>query len=182
MALTRSLIRAFAELNGGREEGLKSPVELTNDYILRNHVQSNMFVTLFYGVLDLTSGQLAYVNCGHNPPVVLGSTGVKMHLRPTSPAVGMFPDIEPKVQWLSLEAGDVLFAFTDGVTDARASDGALFSEGRLLQLLGQPAPSAGALLNRVVESVRSHIGAATQFDDITMIAARRKPVLEVEPG
>ena len=182
MALTRSLLRAFAELNGSRETSLKNPVELTNDYILRNHIQSNMFVTLFYGVLDLTSGQLAYVNCGHNPPVILDSTGVKVYLRPTSPAVGMFPNIEPKVQWLSLEPEDVLFAFTDGVTDARAADGTLFSEGRLLQLLKQPAPSAGALLHRIVESVRSHIGAATQFDDITMIAARRKPVLDVEPA
>jgi phosphoserine phosphatase RsbU/P len=180
MALTRSLIRAFAELNTGGETALKNPVELTNDYILRNHIQSNMFVTLFYSVLDLTSGQLAYVNAGHNPPVILGPTGVKAQLQPTCPAVGMFPNIEPKVQWLSMEPGDVLFAFTDGVTDARALDGSLFSEGRLRQLLEQPALSAAALLHRIVASVRSHIGAATQFDDITMIAARRKSVLDEE--
>jgi sigma-B regulation protein RsbU (phosphoserine phosphatase) len=181
MALTRSLIRAFAELNTGGETALKNPVELTNDYILRNHIQSNMFVTLFYSVLDLSSGQLAYVNAGHNPPVILDSTGVKAHLQPTCPAVGMFPNMEPNVQWLSLEPGDVLFAFTDGVTDARASNGSLFSEGRLRQLLEQPAPSAAALLHRVVESVRSHMGTATQFDDITLMAARRQPVLDVAP-
>jgi phosphoserine phosphatase RsbU/P len=181
MALSRSLIRAFAGLHESLATGGKNPVELTNEYIVQNHENSNMFVTLFYGVLDLASGQLAYVNCGHNPPVIIGSTGVKLRLRPTVPAVGMFPNIEFKMQQVGLEPGDVLFAFTDGVTDARASDNGFFTEERLLQLLQQPAPSALALLNRIDESLRSHIGAATQFDDITMIAARRQPVLEVEP-
>jgi phosphoserine phosphatase RsbU/P len=178
MALTRSLIRAFAELNESHVTCLKNPVELANDYILRNHVQSNMFVTLFYAVLDPASGQLAYVNCGHNPPVIIDSTGVKVRLQPTSPAVGMFPNIELQVQQVSLEPGDVLFAFTDGVTDARDANGGFFTERRLLQLLEQPAPSAMALLHRIVESVNAHIGTATQFDDVTMLATRRKPVLE----
>jgi phosphoserine phosphatase RsbU/P len=181
MALSRSLIRAFAGLNESRAIDGKNPVELTNEYILQNHANSNMFVTLFYGLLDLASGQLAYVNCGHNPPVIIGSTGVKVHLRPTGPAVGIFPDIEFKVQRVGLEPGDVLFAFTDGVTEARASDGSFFTEARLLQLLEQPAPSAAALLNRIDESLRSHSGSGTQFDDITMIAARRQAVLDIEP-
>jgi sigma-B regulation protein RsbU (phosphoserine phosphatase) len=181
MALSRSLIRAFAGLHESLATGGKNPVELTNEYIVQNHGNSNMFVTLFYGVLDLASGQLAYVNCGHNPPVIIGSTGVKLRLRPTVPAVGVFPNIEFKMQQVGLESGDVLFAFTDGVTDARASDNGFFTEERLLQLLQQPAPSALALLNRIDESLRSHIGVATQFDDITMIAARRQPVLEVKP-
>ena len=179
MALSRSLIRAFAELNESHVTCLKNPVELTNDYILRNHDQSNMFVTLFYAVLDPASGQLAYVNCGHNPPVIIDSTGVKVRLRPTGPAVGMFPNIELQMQQVSLEPGDVLFAFTDGVTDARDANGGFFTERRLLQLLEQPAPSAMALLDRIVESVNVHIGTATQFDDVTMLAARRKPVLAV---
>jgi sigma-B regulation protein RsbU (phosphoserine phosphatase) len=178
MALTRSLIRAFAELDESHVTCLKNPVELANEYILRNHAQSNMFVTLFYAVLDLASGELAYMNCGHNPPVITNATGMKRHLRPTSPAVGMFPNIELKVQQVSLELGDVLFAFTDGVTEARDAHGGFFTEGRLLQLLEQPAPSAVALLHRIIESVNAHIGTAPQFDDITMLAVRRKPVLE----
>ena len=181
MALSRSLIRAFAGLNESPATGGKNPVELTNEYIVQNHENSNMFVTLFYGVLDLANGQLTYVNCGHNPPVIIGSTGVKVRLRPTVPAVGMFPDIEFKMQQVGLEPGDVLFAFTDGVTEARAPNDGFFTEERLLQLLEQPAPSALALLNRIDESLCSHIGAATQFDDITMIAARRHPGLDVEP-
>jgi sigma-B regulation protein RsbU (phosphoserine phosphatase) len=182
MALSRSLIRAFAGLNESHATSVGKPVELTNDYILQNHDNSNMFVTLFYGVLDLTSGELAYVNCGHNPPVILSSTGVKVHLRPTGPAVGMFPNITWNVQQVSMEPGEVLFAFTDGVTEARAVDGSFFTEARLLQLLEQPSPSAVALVDRIDESLRSHIGTATQFDDITMITARRQAVSHAELG
>jgi sigma-B regulation protein RsbU (phosphoserine phosphatase) len=174
MALSRSLLRAFAEL-ATSEADLKSPIELTNAYILRNHMQANMFITLFFGVLDPATGLLTYVNGGHNPPVIIGSTGVKARLRPTGPAVGMFPDIEFKVQQVSLELGDILFAFTDGVTEARDANGRFFTEARLLQLLEQPASSAAALLNRIEESVRAHIAATNQYDDITMIAARRNP-------
>jgi sigma-B regulation protein RsbU (phosphoserine phosphatase) len=181
MALCRSLMRAFAGLHEGPATGGKNPVELTNEYIVQNHENSNMFVTLFYGVLDLANGQLTYVNCGHNPPVIIGSTDVKVRLRPTVPAVGLFPDIEFKMLQVDLEPGDVLFAFTDGVTEARAPNDGFFTEERLLQLLEQPAPSALALLKRIDESLRSHIGAATQFDDITMIAARRHSGLDVEP-
>lgn len=182
MALSRSLIRAFAGLNESHATGVGKPVELTNEYILQNHDNSNMFVTLFYGVLDLSSGQLSYVNCGHNPPIVIGASGVKGHLRPTGPAVGMFPDVEWKVQHVSLEPGDVLFAFTDGITEARAVDGSFFTEERLLELLVQPVTSAVALLDRIDESLRSHVGSATQFDDMTMITARRRPLSAEESG
>ncbi len=181
MALSRSLIRAFTGVNENGTTRVKNPVELTNDYISQNHENSNMFVTLFYGVLELASGRLSYVNCGHNPPIIVGAAGFKAHLQPTGPAVGMFPEIEFKMQQADLEPGDVLFTFTDGVTEAHDANGSFFTEKRLLQLLEQPAPSVVALLDRIDESLRSHIGAATQFDDITMIAARRQPALDAEP-
>lgn len=181
MALSRSLIRAFAGLNKNNTTNVKDPIEQTNEYILQNHNNSNMFVTLFYGVLDLASGQLAYVNCGHNPPVVIGTTGVKTHLRPTAPAVGIFPGVEWKVQSVDLEPGDVLFAFTDGVTEAHAPDGSFFTEERLLQLLEQPTASAVSLLDRISESLNAYMGTATQFDDITMLAARRNLAHEMQP-
>jgi phosphoserine phosphatase RsbU/P len=181
MALTRSLIRAFAEQNENTTEGRNNPVELTNDYILRNHSRTNMFVTLFYGVLDLTSGQLTYVNCGHNPPVIIGSGDVKAHLQPTGPAVGVFPNLGLKFQQVNLEPEDLLFAFTDGLPEAHDVEGNFFSNERTLELLEQPVASAEALLERLGTSVRSHIGAALQFDDITMMAVRRKSVPAVAP-
>jgi serine phosphatase RsbU (regulator of sigma subunit) len=140
-----------------------------------------MFVTLFYGVLDLTSGQLTYVNCGHNPPVIIGSGDVKAHLQPTGPAVGVFPNLGLKFQQVNLEPEDLLFAFTDGLPEAHDVEGNFFSNERTLELLEQPVASAEALLERLGTSVRSHIGAALQFDDITMMAVRRKSVPAVAP-
>ena len=136
MALSRSLLRAFAELDARSEADLKSPIELTNAYILRNHIQANMFVTLFFGVLEPATGLLTYVNGGHNSPVIIGSTGAKARLQPTGPAVGMFPDAKFIAHQVSLAPGDTLFAFTDGVTEARDTNGRFFTEARLLQLLG----------------------------------------------
>ena len=80
MALSRSLIRAFAGLNKSHATGVKNPVELTNEYILQNHDNSNMFVTLSYGVLDLASGDLLVFGgpsrrVFHGVPKVYDATG-----------------------------------------------------------------------------------------------------------
>jgi sigma-B regulation protein RsbU (phosphoserine phosphatase) len=158
---------------------LRNAMELTNDYIARNHEDANMFATTFFGVLDPTNGQLLYVNGGHNPPVVLGAEGVKARLTPTGPAVGMLSEAEFRIGQHSLEPGDVLFTYTDGVTDARDISRAVFSEKRMLALLEQPADSAAALLDRVDAALQSHIGSADQFDDITMLAVRRSPRDEI---
>jgi phosphoserine phosphatase RsbU/P len=174
MALTRSLLRAFAESHVWATADLKNPIERINAYILRNHTQANMFVTLFFAVLEPATGLLTYVNGGHNPPVIIGPAGIKARLEPTGPAVGMFPDVTFQARQVTLALGDVLFAFTDGVTEARDVYGGFFTEARLLQFLEQPADSAIALLQRIEESVRAHTAAAAQSDDITMLAVRRK--------
>ncbi len=70
----------------------------------------------------------------------------------------------------------MLLVFTDGVTDARNPQGELFTEKRLLPLVQDPVSSASELLDRIVASLRDHIATADQFDDITMMAVRRKPV------
>ena len=77
-----------------------------------------------------------------------------------------------------LEPGDLLMTFTDGVLDARDPAGQLFAEKRLLSLLQQPIPSALALLGDIEANLRAHIDTANQFDDITMLAARRLPLSE----
>jgi sigma-B regulation protein RsbU (phosphoserine phosphatase) len=197
MALTRSLLRAYAtqhyslrwtdllddKLSSGAARArmapstgtsaLKNAMDLTNDYIARNHAESNMFATTFFGVLDPVSGLLAYVNGGHNPPAIVGPNGIKARLKPTGPAVGMMPGVEYRIDQVKLEPGDMLFTFTDGVTDTRAPDRELFSEKRMLALVEQPAPSATALLDRLDEALHAHMADADQFDDITMLAVRR---------
>jgi phosphoserine phosphatase RsbU/P len=135
-----------------------------------------MFATTFFAVLDPATGQLNYVNGGHNPPVLIGADGIKDRLKPTGPAPGILPNVDYHIGQAQMEPGDILFTFTDGVTDAKNPAGQMFTEKRMLALIEPPAESARALLDRVDDAVRAHISTANQFDDITMLAARRSPL------
>jgi phosphoserine phosphatase RsbU/P len=203
MALFRSLYRAYSQQNYSmrwtdvmdegftRNEGgasarkrfapqtgtvaLKNAMNLTNDFILHNHADANMFATTFFAVLDPATGQLNYINGGHNPPVLIGQQGIKDRLKATGPAPGVLANVDYRIGQTHMEPGDVLFAFTDGVTDAKNPAGQLFTEKRMLALIEPRAESALDLLDRVDDALRAHIATANQFDDITMLAARRSP-------
>ncbi|MCB9076538.1 MAG: SpoIIE family protein phosphatase [Anaerolineaceae bacterium] len=203
MSLSRSLIRAFAvqhrppgwrdtvmtddrsvttlNIDATKQRDLLSAdtsallaIELTNNYIARTHGDMNMFATVFFGILDPATGTLTYINGGHPSPIIISADGqLKARLPTTGPAVGMLPDMAFDIQQTKLEPGDLLFAFSDGVTDARCPNNLFFTEKSLMPLLGQPTDSAAALLARIEASLHTHIDTADQFDDITMLAVRR---------
>ncbi len=196
MALVRSLIRAFAQehysnhwmnfIPGGKEQKpflltesidtLKDAIMLTNNYIAHNHSQLNMFATLFFGVLEPSTGIFSYINCGHNPPIVLDASGaVKARLMVTGPVLGVIPDMPVEMAQITLERGDTLLMYTDGVTDVREIRGKFFGEERLLKLVTKKRfKSAAALLEKIRVQLDSFRGDAEQFDDITMLAIRRE--------
>ena len=155
---------------------LQNTVTLTNNYVAQTHSRALKFATLFFGLLDPVTGSLVYLNCGNEPPLILSPTGVKTSLEPTGPVVGLFPGINFGIQVTHLEPGDILLAFTDGVTDALSPTQEMFSRERLLSLLNQPASSSTALLDRIEANLRAHIAGADQYDDITMLAVRRTPL------
>lgn len=154
---------------------LKTAVNLTNNYILENHAESSMFATLFFGVFDPNSGLVSYINAGHNPPLVLDSHGqIKTRLKPTGPAVGIFPGADFNIGHVDLDDGDTLFCFTDGVPDARNPQEQHMGEKRMLELICQRSGlTARGLLDHVDQFVHDHIQDAVQFDDITMLAIRK---------
>jgi sigma-B regulation protein RsbU (phosphoserine phosphatase) len=154
---------------------LQNAIDFTNKYIAHVHGQTSMFATLFFGVLDPATGLLAYINAGHEPPVIVGSAGVKARLTPTGPIMGLFPDVTFEIHRAQFEPGDILVAFTDGVTEAHKPEGELFTTERVYELLATPAPTADALLGRIEASVHEHTAGAEQSDDITMLAVRRCP-------
>jgi sigma-B regulation protein RsbU (phosphoserine phosphatase) len=159
---------------------LKNAVTLTNNYVAYTHDRANMFVTFFFGLLDPLNGCLTYINAGHEPPLVLDRAGVKFRLMPTGPIVGIFPNIDYRVAEVYLEQGDILLAFTDGVTDAQNSAEQMFTKEKLLALLEPATSSANVLLSRIETALHGHIGEAPQYDDITMLVVQRLPV--VAPG
>jgi sigma-B regulation protein RsbU (phosphoserine phosphatase) len=192
MALFRSLIRVFS--GKIRLQGLSVPgstktepnshgdylyealnaVSLTNDYIAGEHGEEGMFATLFFGVLDPQTGKMAYVNGGHEPVLIVNQFGVKKSLGSTGPVVGMMSAVEYKVQQVRIDPGDTLIGYTDGVTEAMSPQEKLFGKKRFLTLLEKPAPTASELIDQIKLELFNHIDNAPQFDDITMIAVRRK--------
>ena len=185
MAVFRSLFRSAAAPQEGPRPAaagsgfdpaamLAHAVLRTNDFIARTHTRANMFATVFFGVLQPETGSLVYINGGHEAPVVLGSRGVRQRLAPTGPAVGLFPEMVFRVEETVLETGDLLLAFTDGVTEAQNSSGEFFGEERLLALLDQPPDTAADLLGRIEASVLGYIGEAERSDDVALLAVRRE--------
>jgi serine phosphatase RsbU (regulator of sigma subunit) len=179
MALFRSLLRALAEPEfaaaSSAAEGVLATVRRTNDYIARTHGSANMFATVFFGVLDPARGTLDYVNAGHELPVVLAADArVRARLAPTGPALGLMPGLSFAAATETLAAGETLFAFTDGVVDARNVGEDAYGEERLMAML-EHGGEASALLARVDAALDAHAAGAPAFDDVAMLAARRLP-------
>lgn len=194
MALFRSLIRASADpigggaiqMIGGRRTLVRQALEaatpadlltrvagFTNDYIARLHGRTNMFATVFLGALDPVSGQLDYVNAGHEPALVITLDGGVRELRPTGPALGLRPDAAFTAGEAKLEPGHGLFAFTDGLVEARSPGGEVFGAERLRGALRANNSSATALVRGVLEALHAFTGQAEPHDDVTLLAASR---------
>lgn len=175
MALIRSLIRAFSEQDPTMTIDALDAVPMTNNYIVRHHHRNrtHMFATLFFGVLNPTTGDLTYVNGGHEPPILFSASGVKELLEPTGPAVGFMADSRFQRAHTRIEPGEMFFSYTDGVTEARNATGELFSEERLMALLERSPASPSAIIACIESHVRQHIGDSTPSDDITMLMLQR---------
>jgi len=178
MVLFRSLLRAFSERQLDKDniqEQLLDIIVNTNNFISEYHGKSNMFATIFFGVLDPDSGHLYYINGGHEPPIIINKEGkIAQKLMPTGPAVGLFPDLEFQVEQIYLNEGDFLVGYTDGTTDAKNSSGEQFSEERLLKNIAYSWTSIFSMLFELNTELQRHIGDQSQFDDITLISFRRK--------
>jgi serine phosphatase RsbU (regulator of sigma subunit) len=200
MALFRSLIRIFSgqfEINAGACPGSGLDVEMlpdddegeipaadrkalravihTNNYVTRNHGDLGMFATLVFGVLDPRTGQMSYINAGHDPLFVLAAEGgIRHRLEPTGPAVGLVTDAAFRVARTQIQPGEILLGYTDGVPEATAPGGEFFGARRLADLIGNRFAMAADLIAVITDQVQKHTGDAEQFDDITMLALRHR--------
>lgn len=194
MALFRSLIRASADpvgggaiqMIGGRRTLVRQSLEaatpadlltrvagFTNDYIAHLHGRTNMFATVFLAALDPRTGQFDYVNAGHEPAMVVAPDGATRELRPTGPALGLMPDAVFGADDGKLERGHSLFAFTDGLVEARSPAGEAFGTERLRDALRANNSSASKLVPGVLEALHAFTGQAEPHDDVTLLAATR---------
>ena len=147
-----------------------------NEKLCENN-ESGMFVTAWMGILDLTDGKVQFANAGHNPPLLKRADGSFEYLKTRAGFVlaGM-EGICYRAGEITLNEGDRLFLYTDGVPEATNSDNQLYGEDRLVSFMNQAASmEATTLLPALKANIDEFVGQAPQFDDITMLMLDYKP-------
>ena len=152
--------------------GIVEAVAKTNHRLARGN-DANMFVTAWIGIVDLRSGEMEYVNAGHNPPLVKRADGSVEYLRVKGgPPLAVADGYAFHSHKLVLSRGDGIVLYTDGVTEAANGELTLFGEQRLVRSIEGALGShdAGELISRVLKDVESFAAGAEQADDITLLA------------
>ena len=173
MVISKTILKNFAQIMGGMDD-LAPLVSCANDQLCQNN-DAMMFVTAFIGMLDLGTGQITYVNAGHNPPLIYRAAEHRFSYLDVKRnfVLGGMPGLSYQGQEITLTPGDRFFLYTDGVTEALNEESELYGEERLLSCLNQAATkelSLEKLLAAVRDSLAEHVKTAEQSDDITMMA------------
>ena len=169
MAVTRTQFRIISS-----HEANPEVIVTTINNIMSADNETNMFVTLFVGVLDLASGRLSYCNAGHDSPLILAKDGVKeLPCEPNLP-IGVMEDWEFKRQEASLQSSSTIFLYTDGLNEAEDISHAQFGDKRIYReantLLAEGELHPHEVIDKMTEAVHQFVGDADQSDDLTMLA------------
>jgi phosphoserine phosphatase RsbU/P len=169
MALSRIVIRVSATMFSRVSE----TISFANPVISRDS-RTGMFVTVFYGVLDNEKHTLAYVNAGHNPPLLFrAGLDEPVELEATGMAMGALEDAQYDQGEVSLLSGDLLVMYTDGVTEAVNDSNQMFEIPRLTQvILENRDRPAKEIIDAVIGAVNAFSQAQPQYDDITLMVVR----------
>lgn len=169
MAVSRTLLRATALKGLSPNECL---VHVNN--LLCSESVSSMFVTVFYGILNTETGLVTYANGGHNPPYLIKADGVVELIPMTGGiALGVMEEMPYNFKSFTLNPGETVFLFTDGVTEAMDSKEDLFSEERLIERLSNSnSKSISDITKDVIDSVFEYSKDVPQSDDITVLTFR----------
>ena len=168
MAVTKTLIKSRAS----NDFSPASILTHVNNEISRQN-EASMFVTIFLGILDLRSGSFTYTNAGHNPPYVKPAVGDVIRLdQRHGPVIGALEDMVYGEDRITLSGGDMLFLYTDGVTEAMNAEGELYEEHRLVDVLTRQLTTVESMVGESVDDVWRFQGDAQQADDVTVLAAR----------
>jgi serine phosphatase RsbU (regulator of sigma subunit) len=173
MALARSLIRAEAKRNSSPRQVL-----LRVHRLLLEMSQADMFVTVFYGVLDPAQGTLRYARAGHDPPLLFSpSTGECQFLKAKGALLGLVERVSLEEASVDLRPDDLLVLYTDGITDANSPAGEFFDVERLREMVcAASESSAQDLCDLIFERVGRFQAEAVQYDDMALLVVRADAV------
>jgi phosphoserine phosphatase RsbU/P len=145
--------------------------------MLVESMDTSRFVTAVYGVLDPRLGTFSYVNCGHNPPMLLRARGERELLPTGRAALGMFNSEPTAPCTVHLGESDTLLLYTDGVVDLTDASQAEFGEARLGRALSESAARpAREIIHALLDATRAYAGRERYDDDVTMIVVKRAPL------
>jgi len=170
MSITRAMLRFVATLDLPLSE---SVCRINNSVADGN--SNDMFVTLFIARINLKTYRMDYCNAGHNPPVLISPDGKARFLPVKSNlAAGLVEHFEYEAEFVDLEPGTRLVAYTDGVTEAENECLELYGEDRLLRALEEIKADMDeeAVVNSIYESVTGFAGSRPQSDDITIMSLK----------
>lgn len=172
MALSRSLWRTFA---ADYPDNPEKTMSVTNHRILAD-THGGLFITLFYGILNPQDGTFIYCSAGHHPAyLVRAADGAVEELNRTGIPLGVLEEVNWNSMQVTIEHGDTLVLYTDGITDAANAGEQFFSTERLLETVRKQAEKpAQETLDRVLSDVHTWVGDAQQFDDITLMVITRE--------
>ncbi len=175
MVVAKNVLQNFA-MAAKKDGDFAGVVARANDRLCEGNDQM-MFVTVFFGVLDLQTGRFDYVNAGHNPPLLARRGQAPVYLTPEGKAdkpLGVREGLAYRQGNLTFAPGDMIFLYTDGVTEATNEAKELYGEERLQAELANIAADAPIkdVLARLHASLESFVGTAEQADDITMMGLR----------
>lgn len=167
MAVTRTLFRRATS-----EDSPRHIVETMNTAICEGN-DNSMFVTLFVGVLDLTTGHLCYCNAGHDCPLMIGQE--QLPAAKADLPVGVLAEWNFVEHAVNMAPGTTIFLFTDGLTEAENAQHEQFGEERVGSIISSASGEPQQLIESMVSAVRQFVGVTEQSDDLTMLAIRYSP-------
>lgn len=173
MAVTRTVMKAKMH---PADAGLGRIVSNVNKTLCEGN-DASMFVTAFCGFLDILTGNVTYINAGHNPPAIVKADGSVSFLKvPANLPLGVMDDMNYQEEKLHLEQGDTLVLYTDGVTEATNKHHAFFTEASFLNVLkGSNRTSTRGIVEKTLTAVHQFAAGASPADDITLLALRMEP-------
>ena len=175
-ALLMATLRAY--LHGQIRHGAADPADVMVNLnrLVYESSPANRYATFFYAQYDSSTRRLEYVNAGHHPPLILRACHDHqevLRLDVGGPVIGLMPECAYVQQRVTLEVGDVLVLFTDGITEAMNAGGEEWGEERLnTAIAAHGARQAGQLIDHIMRTADEFVAGAAQYDDMTLIAAR----------
>ena len=165
MAVSRTLIRA----TGIKGDSVSDCMEYVNNLLCKESV-SSMFVTVFYGILNTQTGEIDYVNAGHNPPYILTSKGISMVELTNGLPLGVIDDFSFESKKIQLKKGDQFLLYTDGVVEAFNLEETAYGEEKFEYFLNQSLQlPVETIIKKSFTELKDFAGIAPQSDDITFL-------------